>query len=425
MREEVWVPCNWTNPKTGEIVTRVRVRCTAYEKLVLLKDFKPHPKNRNDHSKEQIERLAEIFNYQGVRRPIHNSTLSGCITAGHGRLLTAKHMKMESYPAEWQDYDDADQEQIDVTSDNSIALWAELDLAGINADLAELGPIDIDLLGIKDFTVDVSEHDGDGDPDAVPETPKEAKSKPGELWLLGKHRLLCGDSTKREDVDRLMAGEKPDCAYLDPPYGQLKIFSGGKVGNFSGSVRLAKQKEYGEYTGHIDFNREAFILSAKSLDAKYIVVWGGNFFADLLPIRNSWLVWNKKAGERNMYSDFELAWSTLPIVGRSFEYVWQGMIRAGEKEERVHPTQKPVALHEWALGLVTKERDPDGIVTVVDLTLGSGSTLIACEKTNRKCYGMEIDPLYCDVILSRFAKFSGKDPVREDGAKWSEVKAES
>lgn len=137
----------------------MKVRC-LYDKLVPISDLKPHPKNRNKHPKEQIERLAKILDYQGVRYPAKVSNLSGCITSGHGRIEAAKLNGWTEFPVNFQDYDDEAQEYADVQADNAIASWAELDFSGINADLGDLGPeLDLEMLGIRSFTVDAAERD--------------------------------------------------------------------------------------------------------------------------------------------------------------------------------------------------------------------------------------------------------------------------
>lgn len=132
----------------------MKVHC-AHDKLVDVKKLKPHPKNRNKHDEEQIERLARILAYQGWRYPIKVSKRSGYITSGHGRLLAAKKNSWQKVPVTYQEYEDDDQEYADLQSDNAIASWAELDLAGINDDLKDLGPdFDLDMLGVKDFELE-------------------------------------------------------------------------------------------------------------------------------------------------------------------------------------------------------------------------------------------------------------------------------
>jgi hypothetical protein len=130
------------------------VHC-PHDAMVSVKELKPHPKNRNSHPKEQIERLAKILDYQGFRYPIKVSKLSGFITSGHGRLAAAKLLKIKEVPVSFQDYADEAQEYADLQADNAIASWSELDLSGINSDMLDLGPdFDLDLLGIKDFGID-------------------------------------------------------------------------------------------------------------------------------------------------------------------------------------------------------------------------------------------------------------------------------
>lgn len=141
----------------------LKIRC-AYIKLVPINELKPHPDNPNDHSLEQIERLAKIIKYQGWRRPITVSNRSGFISAGHGRLEAAKFNEWTEVPVDFQDYDSEEQEYADVTADNAIALWAELNLSKINSKIIELGPeLDVDMLGLKGFTLDPSEKNKDGD----------------------------------------------------------------------------------------------------------------------------------------------------------------------------------------------------------------------------------------------------------------------
>lgn len=145
----------------------IKVHC-AHDKLIPVGLLNPHPKNRNKHPKEQIQRLAKILEYQGFRYPIKVSKLSGFITAGHGRLEAAKLLNLDSVPVNFQDYDSEEQEYADLVADNAIALWAEIDLSGVNFDLQDLGPdLDLDMLGLKRFTVDPSEKSTDPSPNRI------------------------------------------------------------------------------------------------------------------------------------------------------------------------------------------------------------------------------------------------------------------
>lgn len=179
----------------------MKVHC-LYDTMLNVKDIKPHPKNTNKHSNDQIERLAKILSYQGWRSPIKISKRSGFITAGHGKLDAAVFNKWQQVPVNFQDYESEEQELADITSDNAIALWAELDLAKINEQFLAFKDFDLDLLGIEDFSL-TEPMIAQCDEDEVPE-PKEAISVLGDLYELGNHRLLCGDSTSIDAVEKLM-----------------------------------------------------------------------------------------------------------------------------------------------------------------------------------------------------------------------------
>lgn len=389
-----------------------------------ISELRPSPKNRNKHSDEQIERLKQIIQYQGFRNPIIVSNRSGYIVAGHGRLMAASKLGMTHVPVIYEDFESEEQEYAAGVSDNSIASWAELDLKGIHLDLPELAPFDINLLGIKDFKFEPDPETNENDPDATPEPPKEAKSKLGELWTLGNHRLLIGDCTVRENVERLMNGEKADMVFTDPPYGMNLQADYSKMHNpvSENSSAKAKVGTAGGRWSNIHGDDKPFnpshILELFS-GVSEIFLWGGDYYCDKLPI-GTFIVWDKNNGNEsadNMIGNaYELCWSKQKhkrVMARIF-----GRGTFGHDKVKVHPTQKPTQLAEWFWQRWGKDSK-----LIWDGYLGSGSTLIACEKTQRKCYGMEIEPLYGDVILTRWAKYTGKDPVREDGVKWSELNA--
>jgi len=363
----------------------MNIHC-KYDSLIKCGSLKPHPKNRNKHPEDQIERLAKILKYQGVRAPIVVSKRSGKIVKGHGTLQAIKQNGWEEAPVVYQDFEDDDQEWLFVQSDNAIAMWAELDLKGINADLSELGPFDIDLLGLKDFTVTPEEKDL-GDEEATPEV-RETDIKLGDLFQLGDHRLLCGDSTDKAQIERLMNNEKADMVFTDPPYGMSAVSKSGVLSkNYSADIM-------NDHTS--DVAKNAYRLCTK-IGVPKLVFWGANYYSSALPDATCWLVWDKNNGQSDQM-DCELAWTNFKGVTRQFT-------KASEKTNRVHPTQKPVELIEWCF-----DRWDAG--NVVDLFGGSGSTLIACEKTNRKCFMMELDPQYCQVIIDRWEKYTNKKAVK-------------
>lgn len=369
-----------------------------------IETVKPNPKNRNKHNDDQIDRLAKIIEYNGWRSPITVSNRSGLVVVGHGRLLAAKKLGLKEVPVSFQDFKDQDEETQFGVADNAIALWAELDFSGINTDLADFHPeFDIDLLGISGFEIEVADKDGLTDEDAIPER-VEPRTKLGDLYQLGEHRLLCGDSTNIQSVERLMNGEKADMVFTDPPYGVSVVKSNMVGADFGVAAKGNYKSVLGDET--VDCARE-FYNTCISVGFEDLIIWGGNYFTDFLPPSGSWVIWNKRGDTSivNTFADAELAWSNIGFPARIHSQLWNGMIRAGEKDKRVHPTQKPIALAEFCFEL------SKNCTSVFDGFGGSGSTLIACEKTNRKCFMMELDPHYCDVIIARWEAFSGQKAV--------------
>lgn len=385
------------------------------EKIVMvpLSEIKLNPKNRNKHPKEQIDQLINIIKYQGFRRPVTISNRTGNLSCGEGRYLAAKKLKMEKIPAIYQDYDSEEQEYADGIADNAIDKWADLDLSSINNDFTDMGPdFDIDLLGIKGFEIDVADKYDEETEDEVPEY-VEPKTKLGDIYRLGNHRLMCGDSTSIDAVEKLMNGEKPDMVYTDPPYGMKLDADFSSIGN----DKVGFGKKYEKIKGdHDDFTDDLINTIFYFNEAREIFIWGADYFAQLLPARNdgSWIVWDKRVTEnfdKMIGSGFELCWSRSRhqrILAR-FNYSKFGNTKDDSKS-RVHPTQKPVQLTEWFFENWGQANDK-----VVDLYGGSGSTLIACEKTNRQCFMMELDPHYCDVIVARWEKYTGQTAELTNG----------
>lgn len=412
----------------------MKIHC-KHDALVPWRDLKPHPKNRNVHPLEQIERLTKIIRYQGVRAPVIVSKLSGFIVKGHGTLMAMKEVLKEDnevqVPVSYQDFDDEEQEYAFVQSDNAIAAWAELDLAGINADIGDLGPdFDIDLLGIEDFEIEPADKN-QGDPDEVPPTPQISKVNLGDLFQLGMHRLLCGDSTDASQVARLMNGEKADMVFTSPPYnaGDLDFDRGMKGKKYLTDIDL-KDDFRGFLTGFLDswVSHARFVwvnIQLLSGNRNDVLEWVHDHLNRLSEIA----VWAKlnpppSANDNVPSHSFEMIYvfSESPN-GRTCGDFKKGSIsnfyRSGVNSNRdftgVHHAGFPVEFVSYWI------QTCKGLVA--DAFMGTGTTLIACEKTNRRCFGMEIDPLYCDVILDRWAKFTGKDPIREDGVAWSKIKA--
>ena len=225
--------------------------------------------------------------------------------------------------------------------------------------------------------------------------PVETVCKKGDIWKLGNHRLMCGDSTDAGDVALLMNGEKADLCLTDPPYGikRDKGFEG-----FGGFGPPIARRQYNDDWDSFTPSKECFDLMLQQ--ANKAVVFGGNFFTDKLPQGNHWLVWNKH-NTMPTFGDAELAWTNIDRNSvKIFDIQYNGLL--GKEKERFHPTQKPVKLFSEILSEYTKDGN-----LVLDLFGGSGTTLIAAEQLNRKCYMMELDPHYCDVIIARWEKLTG------------------
>jgi len=252
----------------------------------------------------------------------------------------------------------------------------------------------------------------------------------GDLFEIGEHRLLCGDSTDSDQVAKLMNGQKADMVFTDPPYG-MKLnadYSGAKSSlSFFGEKGVKSGKKYDNVIGdHDDFTPELInTIFACFNDCKEIFIWGADYFAELLPNKNdgSWVVWDKRANGNDdleadkssdkMYgSTFELCWSKTKHKREIARIKWAGIFGM-EKEDtkkRLHPTQKPTLLAHWFFNKWGKHND-----LVADLYLGGGTTMVASHQLNRKCYGMELDPKYCQVIVDRMKKLDSTLVVKRNG----------
>jgi DNA modification methylase len=342
------------------------------------------------------------------------------IIAGHGRLMAARKLGYKEVPViELKDMTDT-QKRAYVIADNQLALNAGWDFSLLSLEVADLkeNDFDLDLLGFDpkelEKLLEPEEVEGLTDEDAVPEVPEEPKTKLGDIYQLGNHRLMCGDSTSIDAVEKLMDGQKADMVFTDPPYGMFldtnydSMFAADKSHRKTG-------KRFDEVVGdHEDFAPELIsTIFAAFHDTDEIFIWGADYFSELLPDRKngSWIVWDKRTNE-NMDkvsgNTFELCWSKQKHKRLIARILWSGHhgMQRDDTKTRVHPTQKPVELASWFF-----ENWGKNCIVVADLFGGSGSTLIACEKTNRHAMLMELDPKYCDAIVKRWEDFTGKKAV--------------
>ena len=248
----------------------------------------------------------------------------------------------------------------------------------------------------------------DFDPDEVHET----KVKRGDVWQLGGHRLMCGDSTNADDVARLMNGERATLALTDPPYGVAIVNNNsvggdkpfGSKGSDDRGDKMLKANNYAPIIGDetTETARKSYDILKDVTDNQ--IIFGGNYFTDFLKPKACWIVWDKQ--NTGNFADVELAWTSFDKGAKLYSWLWNGLCRAGDRKtelvSRVHPTQKPVGMLGKILTDFSAERD-----IILDVFGGSGSTMIACEQLNRPSRLMELDPHYCDVIIARWEKLTG------------------
>jgi len=377
-----------------------------YLRVVTLKNYK---NNARTHSDAQIEQIAHSINEFGFTNPLLIDENNGVI-AGHGRLMACNSLDIKQVPCIRLNGLSKAQKRAYVIADNSLALNAGWNVEILKTELDELNNLDFDfdLLGLdlEDFDIDFEdEQEGLTNEDDVPEVDGQVITKKGDIWLLGEHRLMCGDSTKADDVGLLVDNNNIDMVFTDPPYG---ISHSGK--GITGSVN---GNDFGEIMGDSDVRIAVDVLNLclDEFNDSTLIFFGANYYCQSIPNGYGWLVWDKER-EGNTFSGAELAFVNKGVRLDVFRHMWHGMVKASEHgQKRVHPTQKPIALAEWCFKNYGEPK------TVLDLFGGSGSTLIACKKTKRKCHMMEIDNHYCDVIINRWQAFTGKKAIHAKTSK--------
>ena len=378
----------------------------------------PYINNSRTHSESQIQQVAASIKEFGFTNPILIDE-DGGIIAGHGRLMAAQKLGLDEVPTIMLEGLTEAQRKAYVIADNQLAMNADWDLDALKLEVERLTELDfdIDLLGFDDDMLAglMEEEPAEGltDEDEVPALEDDPITVEGDVWILGNHRLMCGDSTSIDAVDKLMDGNKADMVYTDPPYGVSIVNQSGHVGG----DKLAKVGVYAPVAGDdtIEVALEA-IQVINTLDAQVEVIWGGNYYANVLDNSPCWVVWDKD--NTGNFADAELAWTNQPTATRIFKHTWNGMIKESERgEKRVHPTQKPVKLAEWCFEEYGQECN-----TVLDLFCGSGSTLLACETKKKTGYMMELSANYCDVIIKRWQDFTGQEAIMEStGDKFNDM----
>lgn len=354
-----------------------------------MNELSHYDKNTNGHPESQINYLCKLIEYQGFRNPLVVQKGTNIVVAGNGRLVAAKKLGMTHVPVSYQEFDNEAQMFAYMVSDNKIAEQAVHDDQKMFDEIKLLPDLNLEMLGIPDFKLP-EVFEPQCDEDAVPEF-VEPKTKLGDFYKLGNHKLLCGDSTNIQHVEKLMGGEKADMVFTDPPYG---------IGFKYNSHKDTTGDEYK------DFCLEWF-HNIKT-QCEFIVIttgWAYNlFWYENLPKDTFyWICKNKRTG--GSASHFRKV-EPIFIWGKpSNRYDFDFFEQTTQIEEELkgkHTCPKPVSLVEQIIhGCLN-----GGIV--LDIFGGSGTTIIACEKTNRKARLLELDPHYCDVIVARYEKFTGK-----------------
>lgn len=391
----------------------MQIHC-KFDQLVDPKKLKNNPQNRNKHGQDQIDRLAELYKYHGIRHPIIISEQSGFIVAGHGRKLAAIRAGIKEFPVVFQSFSNNAAEYAFLQADNAIASWAELDIDNIKTDIGEFPDLDLNMLGIKDFQVEEIK-EFLADEDDIPEN-VEPVCKLGQIWKLGNHRLMCGDSTDNDCVAKLMNGEKSDMVFTSPPYNGNTHLDYGKGQNKKLYENNFDRKSSEEY---IAFCHESLKICFQYCNG--FIFWNVNYNAKsrfeyikaiypFIEQLHETIVW-KKTGmpvSNGLTRNFEFIFcfknGERKHLSKEFktEFNHWEISNVNIQDKENHRACFPVSLAERGI-IIGSEKEQ----IILEPFSGSGSTLIACEKTNRKCFMMELDPHYCDVIVARWEKFTG------------------
>ena len=365
---------------------------------VTLTKLVPYVNNAKIHSEKQVTMIASSIREFGFLSPVLIDRDFNII-AGHGRVMAAKRLDMESVPCVFVEGLTEAQRKAYILADNRLGELADWNMDLVNMELEALNDMDFDI-SLTGFEMpEIEVEDAEIIEDDVPEE-VETRCKLGDLWQLGEHRLICGDSTDINVIDRLMDGQQANLLLTDAPYG-IDVVKGNKVGGDN----IAKSKTYSAIIGDdsTDTARANYDVALTCTDNQ--IIFGGNYFTDFLPPSRCWIVWDKQ--NTGNFADAELAWTSFDRGVKLYHFLWNGLCREGSREvegkTRVHPTQKPVGMLADILKDFSEEND-----SILDCFGGSGSTLIACEQLNRKCYMCELDPHYCDVIIQRWENLTGQ-----------------
>jgi len=384
-----------------------------------LESLIPYARNSRTHSDEQVAQIAASIREFGWTNPVLIDGNNGLI-AGHGRVMAARKLGIQEIPTIQLAHLTEAQKRALVLADNQLALNSGWDLEMLKLELEDLKAEDfnLDLMGFDVDFIDgllneIEPTEGLMDEDAVPEIPEEPKTKLGDVWILGNHRLMCGDSTSIDAVEALMNGQKADMVFTDPPYGykyesnyqdkHAMLLNDDVMLDFAPSAYAAMFENSSIFVcGSFQTISRWIDYVSQHFSYKNLIVWK----------KNNWSMGDLKGAFAGQHELIIFAHKgRVELLGKRDTDIWS----FDRVPPDMHPTQKPVDLVEYAMSKVSSG-------CVLDLFGGSGSTLIACEKTNRHARLMELDPKYCDVIIKRWQDFTGQKAIHsETGESFDEV----
>ena len=373
--------------------------------------------NNPRNNQNSIDKVASSIKEFGFKVPLVIDK-DNVVVTGHTRLKAAKKLGIEEVPCVVAD--DLSDAQIKAfrIADNKVSEYAQWDEDLLKIELEQLEEMDFDLdnlnIDYSDFDLDIGDDIEEIEPEEVevPEVPEEPKTKLGDIYQLGNHRLMCGDSTSKDDVNKLLDGVKVDMVLTDPPYG-INVVQGSKIGGDKsfgkvGGGKIVQSNTYMSIKGDDTTDTAEKSYQIMKDVSKNQIIFGGNYFTNFLQPKACWIVWDKE--NTGNFADVELAWTSFDKGAKLYRWLWNGLCRKGDRKtegvKRVHPTQKPVGL----IGEILKDFNEQN--TILDLFGGSGSTLMACEQLNRQCYMMEYEPHYVDVIIKRWEDYTGNKAIK-------------
>ncbi len=396
--------------KASKVEPKLKVEYVDTDSLI------PYVNNAKLHPPEQVAQIAASIKSFGFVNPILIDA-ENTVIAGHGRLLGATKLKMKQVPVVRLEHLTESQRKAYIIADNKLTTNTGFDTQLLKLEMDSLKAMDFDLSltgftldEISDLQLEIASAEEDKAKEEIEDDVPEVEQnkfnvKRGQVWKLGNHRIMCGDSTSEADVAKLMNGQKADMVFTDPPYGMNLDTDFSKM-NWNGDTgKTSGGKKYKKVIGDDkEFNPNYILNIFNYVDE--IFLWGADWYSFNLPKHGSFFVWDKRLNNDTDHSlsHFELCWSKQLHRREIIPITWFRFfgLQNEDTNTRIHPNQKPTKLIEWFLTKYSIDNQ-----VIVDLFLGSGSTLIACEKTNRICYGMELDEHYCSVIIQRWQDYTG------------------